>query len=109
MRCERPAPPDGLRRGDFYRICLQDHNIIKALKREPLLELLPLLIYVVTHELVHLVRFYKFDQFFDADQEQRDAEEYRVHKLTYEMLKNIRVPSMATIFEYYASHREIID
>ena len=109
VRCERPAPPDGLRRGDFYRICLQDHNIVKALKREPSLYLLPLLTYVVTHELVHLVRFYTFFQFFDADQEQRNIEEYRVHQLTYEMLKNIKMAHMATIFEYYAKHREIID
>jgi hypothetical protein len=109
VRCERPVPPDGLRRGDFYRICLQDQNIIKALKREPSLQLLPLLTYVVTHELVHLVRFYKFFQFFDADQEQRDTEEYRVHQLTYEMLKNIKMPLMDTIFDYYAKHRGLVD
>lgn len=106
LRYSRPSPPDGMREGDFYRICIQDHNILRALRREPELELLPLLVYVITHELVHIVRFYKFFQFFHADEEQRATEEIRVHKLTYEMLLDVSVPKMETIFDFYHDHRE---
>src|SRR5659263_198607 len=39
---------------DFYRVCLQDHNILKTLQHVDDLSLFPLLLYIVTHELVHL-------------------------------------------------------
>mgnify|MGYP006974901642 CR=1 FL=1 len=45
---------------DFYRICVQDHNILKALDTCLDLSLLPLLLYIITHELVHVVRFSQF-------------------------------------------------
>ena len=60
---------DGLesktKKRDFYFICLQDHLILKALRRDNELGLLPLLVYVFTHELDHIVRFCNFYQRFD--------------------------------------------
>ena len=109
IRYARPVPPDGLRVTDFYRICLQDHNIIAALRRDPALALLPLCLYVLTHELVHLVRFYKFFQFFHADEKERAAEEIRVHEITYQILKSLKFENMAQIFEFYALHRQMVD
>lgn len=109
VRYARPVLPDRLRRADFYSICLQDHNILQALRREAKLKLFPLLVYVITHELVHIVRFYKFVQFFHADPNQREAEEARVHQITYEMLRKNQVPDLAQIFEFYARHRGILD
>ena len=109
LRYGRPIAPDGMREGDFYSICLQDHNILRALRREPDLRLSPLLIYILTHELIHVVRFYKFFQFFDADEAQREAEESRVHHLTYELLRPMQADGMAEIFDYYATHRNIVD
>jgi len=109
VRYARPVPPERLRQGDFYSICLQDHNILPALKREARLKLFPLLVYVITHELVHIVRFYKFVQFFHADRSQRAAEEARVHQITYEMLRKNQMPDLTQIFEFYASHRGILD
>ena len=49
---------------DYFKICLQDHNIMAAVERDEPLKLLPLAVYVVTHELVHVVRFCKFLQRF---------------------------------------------
>ena len=109
MRYGRPAPPDGMREGDFYSICLQDHNIVRALKREPALRLLPLLTYVITHELVHIIRFYKFFQFFHADETQRAAEEVLVHDLTHKMLKKIQMPDLPLVFDFYSQHRQMVD
>ncbi|MDY6850887.1 MAG: hypothetical protein SV487_02255 [Thermodesulfobacteriota bacterium] len=109
IRYGRPAPPDGLRERDFYSICLQDHNILAAMGRESRLKLLPLLIYVITHELVHIVRFYKFVQFFHADATQRKDEETRVHQLTYEILRTSQAPDLPLILEFYSKHREKVD
>jgi len=108
IRYSRPAPPDGLRERDFYSICIQDHNILQALHRESNLPLRPLLIYIITHELVHIIRFYQFLQSFDADDKERAAEEARVHQLTYEMLKAIKLDDLPIILDYYSKHREIV-
>ncbi len=108
IRYGHPGPPDGLRERDFYSICIQDHNILRALEREKKLPLRPLLIYVITHELVHIIRFYRFLQSFDADEKERAAEEVRVHQLTYEMLKAIKLDDLSIILDYYAKHREMV-
>ena len=89
VRCGKPVAPAGLRIRYFYRICLQDHNILKALRREDDLTLLPFLVYIATHELIHVVRFHTFHQFFDADPEQRAAEEKVVHDLTWRLLRRV--------------------
>ena len=109
IRYGRPGPPERLRQGDFYRICIQDHNILLALSREPQLKLLPLLIYCITHELIHIIRFYKFFQFFHADDNERAAEETRVHTLTYELLRSRQLTDFNLIFDFYARHRQVID
>lgn len=109
LRYGHPDPPGSLQPSDFYRICLQDQNILGALRRDPQLKLLPLLIYVVTHELVHIVRFYKFVQFFHADDQDRQAEEVRVHALTYDVLKTKPLPDLHLILDFYARHRELVD
>jgi hypothetical protein len=76
----------GERHYDYFKICLQDHNITAAVERDEQLQLLPLSIYVVTHELVHVVRFCKFLQRFDAEPEERKKEEARVHEITLKAL-----------------------
>lgn len=107
VRYGRPGFPAGLRQGISYRICLQDHNILKALRREPDLKLFPLMIYVLTHELVHIVRFGTFRQFFDADQKDREIEEARVHQLTYDLLRPVKVAELSVVTDLYSNHREL--
>ncbi len=86
---------------DFYRICLQDHNILRTLDRESRFRLLPLLIYIVTHELVHIVRFGCFQQRFDADDQEKAIEEQRVHRLTRDILRPFKCPKLEEIAAYY--------
>jgi hypothetical protein len=86
---------------DLYRICLQDHNILSTLEKQKKLALLPLLIYVITHELVHIVRFSQFHQLFDATAEEKAQEEKRVHTLTREILKPFKCPDLEEIALYY--------
>jgi hypothetical protein len=90
---------------DFYFICLQDHQILKALKRDKNLGLLSLLVYIFTHELVHIVRFCNFSQRFETFGKARKEEEKIVHATTFKILKDIPLPKLDYILESYLSHR----
>jgi hypothetical protein len=81
----REAGPLVLEEGDFYRICLQDNRILDA-ARETEMRLGPLLTYVLTHELVHVVRFGQQLQRVDLPYELRQHEERRVEKTTRAIL-----------------------
>jgi hypothetical protein len=54
QRVWQPRPASPL---DFYRIELNDHSILSAAEREEIEDLYPFLVYILTHEMVHLVRF----------------------------------------------------
>ncbi len=86
---------------DFYRICVQDHNILKALDTCPDLSLLPLLLYIITHELVHVVRFSQFLALFEASEEQKQEEETRVHRLTQTILAPLNSRELPRVIRYY--------
>lgn len=90
---------------DFYFICLQDNQILKAMKRDKNLKLLPLLVYVFTHELVHIVRFSNYFQRYEVSGEDREKEEKIVHSLTYEILKKLSIPNLDYILQSYQGHR----
>jgi hypothetical protein len=90
---------------DFYFICLQDHHILKALGRDRNLGVTPLLVYIFTHELVHIVRFCNFNQRFDLSGKNRDTEEKIVHATTYEILKDISLPKLDYVLEAYQDKR----
>jgi hypothetical protein len=74
----------------FYRICLQDDLILAAAGRSRShLSLSALLLYIATHELIHVTRFYRGDANFDALEEERQREEDLVHEITKEILRAI--------------------
>lgn len=90
---------------DHYFICLQDHEILKALGRDRELCLLPLLVYVFTHELVHIVRFCTFLQRFEVQGNEKEKEEKIVHTATYKILRRIRMPDLDYVLDAYEDHR----
>ncbi len=91
-----------LRGKDFWRICFQDHNFLEAVEREGAMEMfLPLLTYVMVHELVHVVRFCTFVQLFELDQQRRQAEEAEVHRLSGEVLKKVPLPHLGQVLRCY--------
>jgi hypothetical protein len=90
---------------DFYKICIQDHNILKAIVKNPQLSLLAFSVYIVSHELIHIVRFSKFIQSFDASSTEKIAEEKRVHTLTHDILTHVRLPDMNHVLAYYKRWR----
>ena len=90
---------------DYFKICLQDQNIMAAVKRDAQVKLLSLGVYVVTHELVHIVRFCKFLQRFDAEPPERQQEEMRVHEITQRVLGSLRIPHLDYVLEVYRDYQ----
>jgi hypothetical protein len=90
---------------DFYFICLQDHLILNALRRDKNLTLLPLLVYIFTHELVHIVRFCNYFQRYEVTGKNRENEENLVHETTFNILKKTSLRNMDYILDSYKQHR----
>ena len=86
---------------DFYKICLQDHTIRSTLEGTPGIELFPFCLYIITHELIHIVRFSKFLQSFDASPEERMDEEKRVHRKTHDILQSVQIDGLSNVLEFY--------
>ena len=95
------------KRFDFYKVCLQDHVVLEALERDTSLSVRPLMIYVVTHELTHIVRFGRFIQNFETSPAKRLEEEAKVHFITGEILRNLRISGIDYISELYRQSFEI--
>ena len=94
---------------DFYKICLQDHTILSALEKFPELRLFPFTLYIVTHELIHVIRFTKFLQAFDASASEKIIEEARVHEKTQAILEPAQTPGMGAVFEFYGAWQGPLD
>jgi hypothetical protein len=77
---------DILEHRDIYRICLQDNRILDTLSARPELLLPELLVYILTHELVHVVRFGQQLQRLDLPAAERWQEELSVEKITHRIL-----------------------
>lgn len=84
---------------DFYKICVQDHAILSLINDYPEIKLIPLSLYVITHELIHIVRFCKFLQQFDASAEEKLSEEKRVYDKTIEILRYIHIEGLDAVFK----------
>jgi hypothetical protein len=97
--------PRGSELGEYFKICLQDHVIRRAIHRDPSIQLFPLSLYIVTHELVHVVRFAKFLQRFDTTTAEQEAEESRVHQLTYQLLQNLRMAGLPEVLSVFKDCR----
>jgi hypothetical protein len=89
---------------DFYRVCLQDHNILKTLALRQDLKLFPFLCYILTHELVHIVRFSRFEARFETSAEETRREEERVHHLTWDILAPLRSLDLGPVIKYHQQH-----
>lgn len=91
--------------GDFFKICLQDHVIRRAMTRDAAIALLPLGLYIMTHELIHVIRFTRFLQSFDTSEIEREAEEQRVHAQTYHLLHHCKVAGITDVLEAFRDCR----
>jgi hypothetical protein len=94
---------------DFYKVCLQDHTILRTVAATPDLTLFPFALYIVTHELIHIVRFSQFLQNFEASDDERMAEEKRVHRKTHEILCPLRITGLNAVLSYYSRWHDGFD
>ncbi len=94
---------------DYYKMCLQDHSILPVLKKPPAFELFPFILYIVTHELIHIIRFSKFLQNFEASEKEIMLEETRVHGKTHEILAKIRISGLEGVLNFYDKWRKPIE
>ena len=90
---------------DFYKICIQDHSIIAVLEKSADIGLFPFILYIITHELIHIIRFSKFLQSFDASPDEIYTEEIRVHDLTKKILGNVQTPGLDPVVLFYQDWR----
>jgi hypothetical protein len=97
----------GSLRGEYFKICLQDHVILRTLESRSDLAFVPFLTYIVTHELIHIVRFAKFLQSFVANPVEREIEESRVHELTQALLKKRKISGMEDVLQFFSLHLPI--
>jgi len=107
-------PPDETQRGrgefEFYRICLQDNNILDAVQRaNPFIKLGPLMLYIAVHELIHVVRFARGEIDFHVAQEEKEKEEKVVHQLTQHALRVARCKDMDLVLDCFSNHFNIFD
>jgi hypothetical protein len=94
---------------DYFKICLQDHAIKSVLEETPAIKLYPFCLYIITHELIHIVRFSKFLQSFDASPTEKLDEEKRVHENTHQILNQVQVAGLSPVFEFYRKWRQPIE
>ncbi len=94
---------------DFYKICLQDNSILAVIRDYKTIKLSPFTLYIITHELIHIVRFSEFIQNFNASNEEKLAEETRVHNNTHEILKSIKLPGLSNVLQFYDKWRVPVD
>ncbi|HKV38064.1 MAG TPA: hypothetical protein VJX67_02535 [Blastocatellia bacterium] len=104
---KREAGPVVLREGEIYRICLQDHRILDAAAQTSA-RLQTLLLYVLTHELVHVVRFGQRLQQMDLPNDLRPFEEQCVEKTTSRILARFKLPGVDASFIPQSSEPQLV-
>jgi hypothetical protein len=84
-----------------YHICLFDQNILGTLWKRPDLEFYPFMIYVLTHELIHIARFCQRFHPFECDNATLEKEEQKVDKLTQQVLNIKKTETFSKISGLY--------
>lgn len=109
---EKPAqlPDADIKSFDFYRICLQDNIILDAVERaNSFIKFSPLMLYIATHELIHVLRFSNGEIDFDASVEEKEQEEAIVHNLTKFVLQPVKHHDLDIVLDCFSSSFNIYD
>jgi len=88
----------------LYHVCIQDPAIIPLIAEKPKICLAPFLLYILVHELVHVVRFARFEHRYEnaCEAEVTLEEEKKVHGITHDIIAPQTVSGMSQVFEFYA-------
>lgn len=94
----------------FFRICLQDNRILDAVERaNSFIKLNPLMLYIATHELVHVIRFNSGEIDFDAPLEEKVKEEEKVHYITRNILKSTANTNLKLVIDCFYKQYDMGD
>ncbi len=94
---------DNRQRPSRYGIVLQDPNILLALLRSASHDLWTLGLFILTHELTHIIRFTEFNADFFASADSRDKEEKLVQAVVKEILAGVvNTDHMLSLYERQA-------
>ena len=94
----------------FFRVCLQDNRILDAVERaHSFIKLVPLMLYIATHELIHVIRFNNGFSNFDAPLEEKVKEEETVHYITRTLLKSIADSDLRLVIDCFRDQYNIGD
>ena len=88
----------------LYHVCLQDPAILEQIRANPLIRLDPFLLYIVVHELVHVVRFLRFEHRYETGSEADLSleEERKVHRLTRNIVVSVCMNGLSEVLEFYS-------
>lgn len=93
---------DIVREHDLFRICLQDHTILNRMRAESGVPMRALLLYVLTHELIHVVRFGQKMQAIDLAPHLRPLEEASVDRTARLILRECDEPGLGDALARFA-------
>ena len=104
---EKATHPEGFH---FYRICLQDNQILDAVERgHSFIKLTPLMLYIAAHEIVHIIRFDNGEIGFDASIKEKETEEEKVHAITRDMLQSHMDSDLKIVIDCFSNRYKIGD
>jgi len=88
----------------LYHVCIQDPAIISFVAQNSKICLAPFLLYILVHELVHVMRFVRFEHRYEnaCEAEVTLEEEKKVHGITYDIIALQAVSGISQVFEFYA-------
>ncbi|NIA08715.1 MAG: hypothetical protein GWP10_02830 [Nitrospiraceae bacterium] len=89
----------------FYRICLHDQNILNQTSGGERKKLFPFLIYVITHEFIHIIRFSRYCCRLETDDHAK--EEQKVHLMTHDILAPLKIKGLDEVFKRFRPYLEL--
>ena len=93
---------------EFYTILLRDANILKMVEeRGRHFDLENLLVYVLTHEIIHVVRFLNQSAPFFMDRRRRRIEEMKVTDITSKTLEVTKDGNISYLISHFHDFCEI--
>lgn len=93
----------------LYHVCLQDPAILGLVSGNPGIHLSPFLLYILVHELVHVVRFSRFEHRYEngSEAEVTFGEEKKVHDLTYKIVSGLGLFGVSEVVDFFRQWHDI--
>jgi len=82
----------------LYKIIVLDPRVLETTGGEPPV-MMPFFLYIMTHELIHMVRFARFE--CAATIKDKTEEEKRVHLLTEKVLEKVKIPNLDLVIDFF--------